>query len=292
MRRARLVTCFAIGAFALAACNLIAGFESDYTVRAPGSEGGEGGGPGDEDAPFDGGTDATSATDAPLDVQPDGRFCDFYDAAPRDPTITWCSDFEAAHGSPLFGWTNFENTHGEAGVEDGIGREGSRALRATVTAASSSARVMLLRGGDNFLSYRRHELTFALKITRTTTTSTCVLGSLGYNVGTTPYYTGVAVWRLANVLDVSDTPGGVPKDPPGVEPTPGWHTGKISYERDGGSPFYWAKVTVDNNVVDERAFHADGGAGATQVAVGAFYSGADDGGVEVVIDNVLLRQTP
>lgn len=289
--RARAITGTAFFACALGACNLLAGFESEYTVGTMSAEGGGDVGAGvGEGGASDGSPDA--GFDANRDAGPDGRFCEIYGDASG---VTYCWDFEEVRSGPSFGWDLFENTYGEAGVENGIGVGGTRGLRATVSNAAGSARVFLIHESEDidptFLAYSRHELTFSLAITKKSTLQTCVLGSLGFRDGTaTPRYAGISIWRDQDALDISDTPGGAPS---GHNVAPGdagtWHTGTIRYERDGGPTSYYVTVFVDGEKVDgPRAFSATN-AGKTQVAVGAFYS-SPSGGVEAVIDNVLLRQ--
>lgn len=277
-------------AAALAACSLLTGLDADYKSRAaPGDEGGT-----DGDATSDG----AGRGDARDDTGPgdggaggSGRFCDLNgDAA----GVVYCCDFE--DNSCL--WDVDEQTLGSFKIEPNIGANGSSALRATIVKPGGSVfRSRRLPTGP-FNGFRRHEFSFAFSLKTKSSLSTADLGAVGFGT-LNPFtlkYVGVAVYKGAtqDLIDISS--------PPGLNGTHeqvsvgDWRRATIAMDR-GTVPTapYVTTVTVTSAAgtltqVDMVAF--DGGAADTQILVGAFFTSVDpDGGVETVIDDILLKQT-
>ena len=105
MRRARRTGIVALAAIGLVACNIIAGFESDYVVGGSSGTASEAGTDGpSSDGPTDPDAKTDASTDAPVEAQAPFR-CTGSDAAYR----VFCDDFEETTGAP-FKFEKFDAT--------------------------------------------------------------------------------------------------------------------------------------------------------------------------------------
>jgi len=277
----------------LVACSLLNGLDADYR---PQSTSGEGGRDGDVD-PDGNAIDARNDTDLPadggVDSASDARFCDLNgDAA----NVVYCWDFEEnTAGSPRFGWDDFESTSGSYAVEDNVGANNSRGLHAIVTKPALSGKAYLRKQIPGpFNGVVRHELSFAFSVKTKSSLYTASLGALGF--GAPLKFMGVSVYKgNPDGIDVGDPPGGLAGTVETVLPGQ-WRRATIAMERAGAGTPYTTTISVTSasgtsTQVDQRTGF-DGGVAPTEILVGAFFTSNDpDGGVETVIDDVLLKQT-
>jgi len=288
------------GTFActLAACSVLTGLDADYKLQTGGSVGEAGkDGQVEQDGPT--GNDARADIDVPpdggSDAAVDAFACDNVDSGPPN----WCWDFETnTLGAPAWGWSNFESTLGSYEVKAGIGVNSTKALVAKLTApVASSGQAYLTQTipGGKFTSFRKHSLSFSYRIVKGTTLYTASLGAIGFG-GNGNQYVGASIYgspTTTGVVDLSDPPGGAlgASDPVALDV---WKRAKIDIDRAGDSGTYTTKVAIDGKDVQDSPppFNAGASTAPTQVWVGAFFSAMGDGGVEVVIDNVMVTQEP
>ena len=296
-RSARLVALVAATlATALVACSLLNGLDADYKLQAPGLIG-EGGKDGEVD--LDGpALDAPADAPTPIDGGGDGSmptaFCASVEAGPND----FCWDFEKAAGATKWGWTDSLATRGSITVLDGIGVNSSKALRASITDPGAGSGQAYLRqvvgmAGSKFTDFRNHEMSFSYSITKGTPLYTAALGALGFG-GSGNQYVGASIYASGatpGFVDVSDPPAGMAGTSIPVK-LGEWRRVKIALERSGDAGPYAITVSIDGTAVEDvpPPFNAGASTMPTQAWVGTFFSAGGDGGVEAVIDNVLVRQ--
>ncbi|HSO40529.1 MAG TPA: hypothetical protein VLT33_48715 [Labilithrix sp.] len=271
----------------LAACSLITGLDADYKLQAV-VEGGR-----DSDVEPDTGLDARADTSPLLDgggdTSADARYCERYgDAA----NVVYCCDFETAAGGCT--WDGDEKTNGTLVEEDGVGNNGSRGLHATVLKGPAS--LYLRRELPAFNGFSKHELSFAFTVKTKSSLYGATLGALGLGPTPTLKLIGVSVYKASpkDGIDISDPPGSLTGSSEFVDKGD-WRRATITMQRAGAGP-YTTTVVVTSKTgtltqVDSR-LGFDGGAGPTEILVGAFFTSPEpDGGVETVIDDVLVTQT-
>ena len=298
MRTARVLALLG-GTFActLVACSVLTGLDADYKLQTN-EQSVEAGKDGDVEQDGPTGSDAKADTD----VLPDGGKDATVDAftCPSDAGPTgWCWDFEKnTVGMPNFGWENYEATLGSYDVVAGAGVDKSKGLVAKLSAPiASSGQAFLTQTipGGKFTSFRKHSLSFSYRIVKGTTLYTASLGAIGFG-GSGNQYIGASIYgspSLKGVVDLSDPPGGALGVSDTVE-IGTWKRVKIDIDRAGMSGTYTSKLAIDGTDVQESPppFNAGASTAPTQVWVGAFFSAMGDGGVEVVIDNVMVSQEP
>jgi hypothetical protein len=289
-RRARLASlaclaCVATSAAALFACNAITGLSEDYRLAGASGEAGAGDAPSAGDGPpTDDGASPTDATptDAPPDAPPPTGPC-----ADAGPTTLFCADFDDPKlAAPDWGFTTHDTESGAVAVVPGIGKGGTRALRATASTAGGSrqaALVLKLAG----LPLAHYDLRFDVYV-KTTTLDYLVVGMLGFDQTQSGPYYGLAEHN-GGLFDVSMPP----KSSDGVGVTDDhakFHEALLTIDRNDGGAGYHAVMRVDGTLVDEIASFA-GGAGTkpVEIRVGAFYTATGAGTAEVVIDNVVVH---
>jgi hypothetical protein len=296
VKRVVVVAAAAAGTL-LVACSMLTGLDAEYTERSatdaadssPTTHVAEPNG-----TELDAGADAAptdAATDANDAAWP-AAFCATKDAGANG----FCWDFEGPAGPPNWGWTDNSTVGGALTVVTGTGRNTSRVLRATVTNARSASGNAFLHHsipGGSFISFRHHELNFAYSVVRRASLYTISLGLLGFGGGGTQY-AGASVYAVPSadgLIDVSNPPGDV--NGTSVAVTLGdWKTVHVALNRSGNTNTYAAQVSVDGVAVEDAVSTINAGTSTapTQIWIGAFYSALGDGGVEALIDNVIVRQ--
>jgi hypothetical protein len=288
--RARALAAFAGAlAAAVAACNALTGLDADYTLKA--ADGGR-----DGDVTADGAGDArddtTSAADGGGDAGTDAAFC------PNKGPDDFCWDFEAPSAPPSFGWGPSSQISGTAtgAVENGVGVGGSRGFHATVTnPANTNAQAYLQQsvGSGKFTDYRKHELSFMLAVKKDMALNTAAVGLLGFGASG-PQYTGLAMFSAPGtpgVLDVSSPPSAGTAGTSVVVVKNQWYSVVVSLDRATDAGPYTTTMTIDGQRVDEAQPLTASGTSPTQVLIGAFFPALGTGVVDVVIDDVMVRQT-
>jgi hypothetical protein len=292
--RSTRILALGAGAFAtvLAACSLLNGLDADYRLQSAVS--GEGGNDGADGNIVDGKSD----TNVPIDGGPDGpniaRFCE---AKGDAGDVTFCCDWEPGTECK---WDTDEESNGtlERSAED-AGRNHSRGLRATVSKPAPSGRVFIRRTipEKSFNDYAVHTLRFAFSVQQKSSLYTATLGALGFSFTPNAKLTGVSVYGESSTdkIDVSDPPGTLGGSMETVKDGE-WRVAEVKMVRQSPGS-YKATISVSASttddtlrLVDERTFL--GGAAATEVLVGAFFTSSEpDGGVVTAIDDVLLTQS-
>jgi hypothetical protein len=275
---------------AAAACNALTGLDADYTLKAP--DGGR-----DGDVTADGANvgdardDTTSTKDAGGDATTDAAFC------PTKGPDDFCWDFEAPSAPPSFGWgpSSQISGSGTAAVEDGAGVGGSRGFHATLTNPTAQAQAYLQQavGTGKFTDFRTHELSLMLLVKKDMALNTAALGLLGFGASA-GQYAGLAVFSAAGTpgaLDLSSPPSNGTAGTSVIAVKDRWYSVVVSLDRAGGTGPYTASMAIDGLKVDEGQQLNASGASPTQVLVGAFFPALGAGVVDVVIDNVMVRQT-
>ena len=275
-------------ATSLAACSLLTGLDADYKLQ--GSDDVEAGRDGDigDDGGRDAAKDTSVVPDGATDAGADARFCANHQS---DLGLVFCCDFET---DTSCAWTDSEKTGGTVADEDGVGRFGSRGLRANVVNAPASL-YMHREIGAPFNTMAKHELSFAFAVKKKSSLYGATLGALGF--GKPFKVIGVSVYTAPGKdgIDISDPPGMMTGTTEYVEPNE-WRRATITMSRaDGGPCTTSIKVTKAGQTavseVDSRIGY-DGGAGLPEILVGAFFTSPEkDGGVETVIDDILFVQT-
>jgi hypothetical protein len=300
----RVLALVALGA-AVSACTAIAGLTDDYHLAGdaggvgPGSEGGGGDGNVDKDGALPDGfvPGQDGGADAPIDqvVPEGGTFCDQYGSALN---VKYCDDFELTTSGPKWGWDDFTTSSATIVRENGIGAGGSAALRATVTSApagGSSAYLRKQMAPDPFTSFLTQELSFSFSVSKKSTTYGATIGAIGY--GASLKYIGVNVFMAVpdDGIDISDPPGFL-SSPYQTAHLGDWHRAIITMTRTATN-VYSSTVEVTKVgttgatlMVDGPRAGFAGGTPPTEILVGAFFT-SPSGGVEIIIDDVLLKQT-
>lgn len=301
-RRMRVLALMMLGA-AVPACSVLAGLTEDYRYApdggtSPTGEGGSGDGNVDKDGALpdgfvpgrDGGADAP-----PDQLAADGGFCEQYGSGAN---VRFCDDFDLSTSGPKWGWDDYTSSSAALTRENGIGTGGSYAIRSTVTSApagGSSASLRRQLGPDQFNAFQTQELSFSFRINKKSTLYGATLGAIGY--GASLKYIGVSVYTAApdDGIDISDPPGSL-SAPYQTAAVGDWHRAIITMTRTAAG-IYSSTIDVTKVGTTGATLRVDGpranfagGTAPTEVLIGTFFSSAT-GGVEVIIDDVLMKQT-
>jgi hypothetical protein len=278
-------------AAAVAACNALTGLDAEYTLKA--ADGGR-----DSDVTADGAIvtdardDTTAAGDAGADASTDAPFC------PTKGPDDFCWDYEAPSAPPSFGWgTSSQITPTNlAAVENGVGVGGSRGFHATLTNPATTGTQAYLQqsvGTGKFTDFRRHELSLMVLVKKDMALNTAALGLLGFGANG-GQYAGLAVFSAAGTtgaLDLSSPPSAGTAGASVIAVKDRWYSVVVSLDRATDAGPYTTTMTIDGVKVDEGQTLTASGTLPTQVLVGAFFPALGTGVVDVVIDNVMVRQT-
>jgi hypothetical protein len=289
MRRAQRLLIVAGGACVLVACNLIAGFESDYSVATDGGTTSEGSNPDGPDP--DGSTDSPVGNDGSKESSTDGgtdaNFCQPLDGA----APVFCDDFEKTtsddDGGPPAGWNDvMRQSASTLDVKPGVGMNGSGGLEAVLSQPVAGSRTMWITRviGDS-ASTAHYEVALDVKS------------------GANQFF---SVW-LASIGFPSASPAEQDHGF-GIKQGAGdWQTmnGTITYAQNDMSSWYHARITLDREgaVFHRRVFIGKPGAeqqiqddnnhtlgGNAELRLGIFFTpGAATGqSATVYFDNVAI----
>lgn len=287
MKRAHRVFIAGAAACVLVACNLIAGFESEYSVGS--SSGGEGGPP--DGTTAEGSTDGPATTDGSndggLDAKVDGAYCSTVAAG-----FVLCRDFEDNPSGPKFGLGGAVALPDAASQiqllgEGGVG--GTKGLEVTFDRAAGGQYVYVhstLLGGSPSVN-NLFEAEFDFRIAQRGPDD-LALGMITFPGEATAdrehgiaYYPGELVWKMGGTGgSIADT------DPPA------WHHAKITLDRDAGAIPLRRTITIDGMPVDQSGSHPIPDAGGAELRLGAFNVGTGTGTTKIVFDNIVLRTKP
>ena len=277
------------------ACNTIAGLDGDFSLA--GGEGGDAG----EDASTADAIATDGGQDAPIDTGPPTPFC-----KAQGPDMVFCADFESNTEGQHFGWDFTELIPPDVTRVDvlpGIGKDGSKGLRAYAGSTSTSRKVGLWEtigtpGMQPPTVFAHYELDFDFRVAANTL-DYAVIGYFGFrqtSAGTMVYYGPAMYGHTPGTIDVSNPPGSVAA--PWIPEVAGaWHHGRAVMDRitDGGladGGHYGSTLNVDGVDVDvARALAVNQPAtNYLDVRVGAFFTDGNPGIIEVIIDNVVVRR--
>jgi len=286
-RRGRHIVVVAFAAGALAACNLIAGFESEYVVGS-GTEGGTIDSPVDTDSSTDGPVVLDGNSDAPTDGGTDGPLCPVANEL-------FCDDFEDADAA-LFGWSDLRDFEGDASVRvlPAVGHGSSAGLDVVMdkNASGTSIAAWLAKAvtGGSPLLYRKYQLDFDFEVlSKPLKMSYAALGILTFPSGGPDREHGIGVYQSDLISKLQPTAATVPS-------TGTWQHARVVLERVDGSADMYDRITFASDqtgVLKEieksppSYFSPDGG--GVQVRLGTFNTGT---GVDVLharFDNVVVR---
>ena len=270
----------------LAACNALTGLSDDYRLAPEIAEGDGGTGVGG-----DGGTSPVAPDGAPLpeggEAGPGGRFC----ATVSDPNA-FCADFEdPSLAAPAFGWdpAGFERNGGDVAVETGVGKDGSRGLRARATAdGGASLKVALWKTLPGAVSSAMShlELRFDFRIA-SSTMDYAALGAFAFpqQGGGLPVF---GLGWFGDYLDTTSPPGAgdANRYSGGVG---AWHAAKLTLDR-AANGTYDLELFVDGTVVDRKSGLSIGTPTAVQVRFGAYFTSTSPGAVDVAFDDVVATR--
>jgi hypothetical protein len=122
---------------------------------------------------------------------------------------------------------------------------------------------------------------------------TVALGVLGFGANG-GQYAGLAAFSAAGTpgaLDVSSPPSLGTAAVSVVAVKDHWYSVVVSLDRATDAGPYTTTMTIDGLKVDEGQPLTASGTSPTQVLVGAFFPALGTGVVDVIIDNVMVRQT-
>lgn len=254
---------------------------------APATEPTDGGGA----VPADGGAADSATIDGPADgAQPDGAGgspCD----GPPDPQVIFCNDFEAAGAAP-FGFQSEDGAPRAAGdgnaLAPGEGMRGSTALRTRLTRAAQSRNLWLgtmLDVGPG--TYSEIEVQLDFRIVSCTLEYVLFAGFQLWNVdGSRARACFMAAYVDASMLDAVGPSQGPTFATNVVGP---WHHGAVRLQHLGGTSFRRV-VTIDGATVEDDPTLDFGDSVNADVRIGAFYTSVDDGAVELLFDDVVVRR--
>jgi hypothetical protein len=181
-------------------------------------------------------------------------------------------------------------------VENGVGVGGSHGFHATLTNPATNATQAYLQqsvGSGKFTDYRKHELSFMLLTKKDMALNTAALGVLGFGASGSQY-AGLAAFSVAGTpgaLDVSSPPSAGTAGASVIAVKDQWYSVVVSLDRTTDAGPYTTAMTIDGLKVDEGQTLTASGTSPTQVLVGAFFPAFGTGVVDVVIDNVMVRQS-
>ena len=281
MVRARLLAV----SMSLAACNALTGLADDYRL-APGLASPDGG-PSNGD---DGGA-ATAPDGGPRadggEAGAAGTFC----ATLGDPGA-FCADFEdPGLTGPAFGWdpTGFERNGGDVTVEAGVGKDGTRGLRARATADGNASRKVALwktLPGPVSSAMSHLELRFDFRIA-SGAMDYAALGAFAFpqQGGGLPV---VGLGWFGDYLDTTSPPGA--GDPNRFSGGVGaWHAAKLTLDR-AANGTYDLELVLDGTVVDRKAGLSVGTPTSVQVRFGAYFTSTSPGAIDVTFDDVVATR--
>ena len=288
MRRARRTGIVALAAIGLVACNIIAGFESDYVVGTSSGVPGEGGLP---DVVEDRATDSSVEDVQNDNVLPDGRvpgFCETVDASA-------CIDFEdpTKVPPPNLGFNQLMIMSPDASiqVEPKAGNGGSAGLHVRMFEATASAATgniayaeTVVAGGDPG-AFTHYEVEFDFK-RGDIATDYAALGILTFPDEPGEREHGIAAYPQNSLLSTLSPVGPTPVS----DPTRAWWRASIKLSRTDASATFDRVVKIGTTTVNTAAGKPYPGTGGTVLRLGTFNTGINVGELNVYFDNIVVRR--
>lgn len=289
MRRARRTGIVALAAIGLVACNIIAGFESDYVVGGSSGTASEAGTDGpSSDGPTDPDAKTDASTDAPVEAQAPFR-CTGSDAAYR----VFCDDFEETTGAP-FKFEKFDATT-DATVALTTRSADSRALKiemVNTTGTSALAWLSRVAVAGNPRDAAHYELDFDVKVAEPTL-DYAALAILTFSAGADREH-GVAIERPSSLGRLQPQTGArVVTNAP-----ESWHHCHVTLDREASGTTFRRQIEITNLDTGMKVgVDGDGGttglssptAGGVELRLGAFNSAPNAGAIKAEFDNVVVR---
>ena len=223
---------------------------------------------------------ADGAPDAPDAVAPpSGAFCT---RAQAEEPFVFCDDFDGLDREVGTGWSGDHVADGSK-IEIADSPSGSRALHSVIPHGAASRHARLGREIPVPRGFSELELRFRLFVVATSLQFTRI-GTL-WIVGNPFFHAhGISLFEENNAILDGDTDGAHPRIF-GAAGT--WHDVAVTFERESGGA-YRSRSIVGPAVVFEGTVDLSL-ADRFDVYVGAFNTSEDDGGVEVWIDDVVVR---
>lgn len=290
MKRAHRVFFAGAAACVLVACNIIAGFESEYTVGSSGSSGGaEAGNPDGPNA--EGSADSTVEDVQNDNALPDGRvpaFCENVDAST-------CIDFEdpTKVPPPNLGFNQLMIMSPDASiqVEPKGGNGGTAGLHVRMFEATASAATgniayaeTVVAGGDPG-AFTHYEVEFDFKRGDIATDYTA-LGILTFPDEPGDREHGIAAYPQNSLLSTLTPVGPTPVS----DPTRTWWRASIKLTRTDASTTFDRMVKIGTTTVNTASGKPYPGTGGTVLRLGTFNTGINVGDLNVYFDNIVVRR--
>lgn len=288
MRRLRRLIFVAAAACVLVACNLIAGFESEYSVGTSSGNVESGAETGN-----DGPVDADGSTEGSTDAQPDAERTFCQQANDEPVTLGFCDDFEKVGATSPFEFGTIDVTT-DASFSVVARGPRSSALRVVLTNSSgTSVRGWLSKVvGGVPSSYRHLELEFDVRVAAQTL-NYAALAILTFESGADREH-GVAVEAPLQLGRLSPRSGFVVAD------DEKWYHCRVTLDReDAGGTFKRSIVITDILSGVQTPVDGPGGTaglsapdgGTVELRVGAFNTATNNGSLAVEFDNVIVRRS-
>jgi len=270
----------------LVACNLIAGFESEYSVVGAVGEAGT-----DGSTDSDGAVDGSQPPDSAItDAGSDARFCALVDAF-------FCDDFEDGGLMLRYEKLNADASAADASVivDPTAGRDGTGGLRVTLYEGTQPALPGVvayvektIASGDPgaFLDY---EVEFDFRNVDRGAVDYYALGIVTFPNGGSDREHGVATYAPNTVSKLH---------PPGdniVADGNAWHHARIRLSRPAGAAKLDRIIQLDDQLpdggyADQSTGYSFPTTGGTVVRIGIFNTGAGTGAVHATFDNLVIRR--
>ncbi len=287
--RAALLLATVFGA-SLVACNLIAGFASEYQVGGTTPPGDEGGGP-DGSNPESSTTDTQPPTDGPqtdsgLDAPVDANFCVPNEAG----AVYFCDDFEGAFdaGKPA-GWDFVQvQAPSTISIAAAEGINGSKALKVTLTQSGQLSRTNWVRKLLGAL-VPHYEAEFYIRAPATPTSTLFygVLADVAFP-GTTQGSQEDHGLSVGNNGTTFRGIGGV-----GTPVNDGlhvWHRVRIQLDATSGT-VYTRRLFIDEVKSEESSNHDLAGTTGPEMRLGIFFTPDGANATQTIyFDNIVIRE--
>lgn len=287
MKRSHRVFVAGAAACVLVACNLIAGFESDYSVGSSGST--EGGNPDGPNA--EGSTDSPINPDSSAEAGDAGTFCQ------RASGFVFCEDFDKAGAVSPFEFSKVE-TSPDASFDASVAvvprSDGTNALRVEVANASGTSALAWLSKsvGSAPSSYSHFELELDVRVTGQTL-NYAALAILTFSTGADREH-GIASELAAQI-------GRLTPRAEFVEGIGKWYHCRLTLDRPEGGATFKRNILISEVGSDAGPIEIDGPGGTSglsspeggtvELRVGAFNTAPNNGTVAVEFDNVIVRRS-